>query len=106
MKAIALAALVAASAFAQEQAIQRELIRRQQQSDAFSQQLRHSQELLRVPAERRAQAETQQLGERQQLENVSERQLRDVKPDTPQELRAYERHKADEERRPIVQGRN
>ena len=105
MKRLALAALIAAPAFAQEQDVQRELIRRQQQSDAFHQQLRQSQELLKVPPEGRAQTEAQQLGERQQLENVNERQLRDVKPDTPQELRPYERHKANEERRPIVEGR-
>lgn len=98
-------ALVAFPAFAQEQAAQRELIRRQQQSDAFTLQLRQSQELLKVPAERRAEIEAGQLGERQRFENVSERQLRDVNPDTPQELRPYEKHKADEERRPIVEAK-
>lgn len=102
---IVIVALVALPAFAQEQAAQREVIRRQQRSDAFALQLRQSQELLKVPAERRAEVEAGQLGERQRLENVSERQLRDVNPDTPQELRPYEKHKADEERRPIVEAK-
>lgn len=87
---------------AQDQEIQKQLIRRQQQSDSFTLQLRHSQELLRAPLARRQEAESRQLAERQMLEIVNERQLRDVKPDTPQELRPQERQKADEERRPIV----
>lgn len=87
---------------AQEQEAQRELIRRQQQSDAFTLQLRQSQELLKAPAEKRLEVEARQLAERQNLENMSERQLRDVKPDTPQQLRPYERQKAADERRSIL----
>jgi hypothetical protein len=102
---IVVVALAALPAVAQEQPAQRELVRRQQQSDAFALQLRQSQELLKVPAERQAQVEAGQLGERQRLENVSERQLREVNPDTPQQLRAYEKHKADQERRPIVEAK-
>ena len=102
--AILLAAL-AAPALAQDQAVQRELIRRQQQSDAFSQQLLQSQQLLKVaPGDlgRRREIESRQLGERQRLEHATERQLLDVRPDTPQELRPYERLKAEDERRSLV----
>jgi hypothetical protein len=93
--------LLASPALAQDQAIQRELIQRQQQSEQFNLQLRQSMEASKVPpgdAARRMEAETRQLGERQRLENVSERQLRDVKPDTPQELRPQERTRAEQER--------
>lgn len=92
-------------ALAQEQEIQRQLIQRQQQSDAFTLQLRQSQERLKIaPGDmKRQQAiESRHLTERQRLQNVSERQLREVKPETPQELRPYERHKAEEERRPLI----
>ena len=96
--------LLAAPAFAQDQAIQRELIGRQQQLDRFALQLHQSQQLLKVPGNlgHRQQIEARHLAERERLESVSERQLREVKPDTPQELRAYERYKADEERRPLT----
>lgn len=101
-----LALLVLASpAFAQDQAIQRELIQRQQQSDQFSLQLRQSIEASKVPpsdTKRRMEMEARQLGERQRLEELSDRQLRDVKPDTPQELRPQERTKAAQERSVIV----
>ena len=102
--AILLAAL-AAPALAQDQAVQRELIRRQQQSDAFTQQLLQSQQLLKVaPGDlgRRREIESRQLGERQRLEHATERQLLDVRPDTPQELRSYERLKAEDERRSLI----
>lgn len=99
---IAIALLFLASpALAQDQAIQRELIQRQQQSDQFNLQLRQSIEASKVsPGDslRRMEVETRQLGERQRLENVSERQLREVKPDTPQELRPQERTRAEQER--------
>lgn len=88
-------------ALAQDQAIQRELIQRQQQSDQFNLQLRQSIEASKVPpadSARRMEVEMRQLGERQRLENVSERQLREVKPDMPQELRPQERTRADQER--------
>lgn len=98
---ISLLLLIASPALAQDQAIQRELIQRQQQSEQFNLQLRQSIEAAKVPpgdAARRMEVETRQLGERQRLENVSERQLREVKPDTPQELRPQERTKAEQER--------
>lgn len=100
-----LLALFAVPALAQDQAVQRELMRRQQQSEAFTQQLQQSQQLLNVPpgdlAGRRA-LESRQFGERQRLEQTSEQQLRDVRPDLPQDLRPYERLKAEEERRLLI----
>lgn len=95
---------LATPAFAQDQAVQRALIRLQQQSDAFALQLRQSQQVVNVPPgdlKRRQEIESRHLDERQGLENASERQLREVKPDTPQELRPYERQRAREERRPL-----
>lgn len=100
-----LLAAIAAPALAQDQAVQRELIRRQQQSDAFTQQLLQSQQLLKVaPGDlgRRREIESRQLGERQRLEHATERQLLEVRPDTPQELRLYERLKAEDERRSLI----
>ncbi len=105
MRAAFLLVLLPLPGVAQEREIQRELIHRQQQSDAFVLQLRQSQELLKVPAAQRPAAESRQLEERQRLENVSERQLREVKADTPLELRPYERQKAEVERRAIVEPR-
>ena len=96
---------VAIPAFAQDPAVQRELILRQQQSDAFVQQLHQSQQLLKVPPAdfaRRRDLESRQFGERQRLEQTNEQQLREIRPDLPQELRPYERHKAEEERRPLI----
>jgi multidrug resistance efflux pump len=103
-----LAVLIAAlgvPAFAQEPAVQRELILRQQQSDAFVQQLHQSQQLLKLAPgdfERRRELESRQFGERQRLEQTNEQQLRDIRPDLPPELRPYERQKAQEERRPLI----
>ncbi len=93
---------LALPAFAQDAEVQKQLMQRQQQSDAFTQQLRQSQEALKAPAAAKPELETRQLIERQRLENVSERQLRDVKPDSPPEFRPQERQKADDERRPLV----
>jgi hypothetical protein len=101
----ALLAAIAVPALGQDQAAQRELIRRQQQSDAFTQQLHQSQQLLKIaPGDQgpRREVESRQLGERQRLEHASERQLLDVRPDTPQELRPYERLKAQDERRSLI----
>ena len=100
-----LIAAVAGPAPAQDQAVQRELIRRQQQSDAFTQQLLQSQQLLKIaPGDlgRRREVESRQLGERHRLEQATERQLLDVRPDTPPELRPYERLKAEDERRSLI----
>lgn len=101
-KLAALFLLTAAPSLAQDQEIQKQLIQRQQQSDSFTLQLRQSQELFEVPPARRQEAESRQLAERQRLDNVNERQLRDVKPDTPQELRPQERERADDDRRPLI----
>jgi multidrug resistance efflux pump len=98
-------AAIATPAPGQDQAVQRELIRRQQQSDAFAQQLRQSQQLLKVApgdVERRRELESRQLSERQRLEQATEQQLRDVRADTPQELRPYERLRAEDERRALI----
>lgn len=103
-----LALLLASAALpvlAQEQDVQRELMRRQQQSDAFLLQLRQSQERLQVPPgdlKRRQELDARQSGERQRLDAVSERQLRAVKPDTLQELRPIERQRAADERAPLT----
>ena len=101
----ALLGAISGSALAQDQAVQRELIRRQQQSDAFVQQLGQSQELVKVPPgdlARRREVESRHLSERQRLDQTSEQQLRDVRPDVPPDLRTYERLKAEEERRPLI----
>jgi len=96
---------VAVPAFAQDPAAQRELILRGQQSDAFVQQLHQSQQLLKIPPgdlERRRELESRHFGERQRLEQTNELQLRKIRPDLPQELRPYERQKAEEERRVLI----
>lgn len=102
---IFLLAAVAVPALAQEQDIQRQLILRQQQSDAFSLQLRQSQDRLLVPPgnlKRQQELDARQFGERLWLENVGASQLIEVKPDTPQALRPLERQKAEDERRPLT----
>ena len=98
-------ALLALPAQAQDQAVQRDLVRRQQQSEAFTQQLHQSQQLLTIPPGelvRRRELESKQFSERQRFERTSEQQLRDVRSDLPQDLRPYERLKAEEERRPLI----
>jgi hypothetical protein len=72
---------LALPALAQEQDVQRALIERDQRTEAFAARLRGA-----------------PLEEQQRLDNLGERQLRDVKKDLPMELRAYERQKAAEER--------
>jgi hypothetical protein len=102
---VVFAAIAAPTWAQQDQAFQRELMRRQQQSDAFVQQLHQSQQLLKVAPgdlERRRELESRQFSERQRLDNASDQQLRDVSSDLPQELRPYERFKADEERRLLI----
>ena len=94
--------LVALPAFGQNQEIQRELMLRQQQSDAFALQLRQSQELLKVPPAQRPAAESRQLSERHRLENLSAQQLREVRPHADDGLRSYERSRAQEERRTLL----
>lgn len=69
--------LMALPAFAQEQEIQRAVIERDQRTEEFAARLRGA-----------------PLEEIQRLENLSARQLQEVRPDLPQELRPYERQKA------------
>src|SRR3970282_2059708 len=90
---------------AQDAEIQRELIRRDQQTDAFALELRQAQERSRIAPgdlQRRSELEAIQLRERQRLEGVSQRQLLDAGRDTPQELRPYERSKAAQERQTLI----
>jgi len=84
---------------AQQADIQKQLIQRQQQSDAFGLQLRQSQELLNAPPARKAEIESRQLQERQRLDNLGEKQLQEVESHAPQSLRPYEQQKAGDERR-------
>ena len=102
MRAILPLLACALPALAQQQDIQKELMLRQQQSDAFNLQLRQSQEALKAPPAARPALESRQLTDRQRLDNVSEQQRLDVRPDTPQSLRPYEREKADAERRSLA----
>jgi hypothetical protein len=97
-----LLATVALPAFAQDADIQKQLIQRQQQSDAFTLQLRQSQEAAKVPPAMRPAVEARQLSERVRLENVSEKQLLEVRPETPAALRPIERQRANDERRPFL----
>lgn len=102
---VAVVAALATPTWAQDQAVQRELMRRQQQSDAFVQQLHQSQQLLQVAPgdfEHRRVLESHQFSQRHRLEQASDQQLRDVRPDLPQELRPYERFKAEQERRGLI----
>jgi hypothetical protein len=85
--------LVAAPAVAQEQEVQRALIQRDQQSADFALRLKQSQE-----GAQPAPGDNRHLNERQRLENLSNEQLLEVRRDTPQELRPYERQKSADER--------
>ena len=88
---------------AQDAGIQKQLIERQQRTDSFSQQMHQSQEALKAPPGARGELEARQFSDRQRLHNLSDQQLRDVKPDSQlqQDLRPYERQKADMERAPF-----
>lgn len=105
MKHALLGALIALPAFAQEQAVQRELVLRQQQSDAFALQLRQSQQRAQIPADdqrRRRELETSQLRERQELDNLGARQILETGRDTPAELRPQQRARFEGERRALL----
>lgn len=101
MRTALLLLLCAAPAFAQDAGIQKQLIQRQQATDAFNLQLKQSQEAVSVPPAARTGVEARQFSDRQRLDNISDQQLRDVRPETPQELRPYERQKTDMERQPF-----
>lgn len=101
MRIVSILLLIAAPALAQDQTIQRELIQRQHQSEAFNLQLQQSLRRSAAPQGdhlKRMELETGHLGQRQDLENFSAGQLRDVRADTQQELRPYERTRAQQER--------
>lgn len=95
--------LCAAPAFAQDQGVQRQLMQRQQQTEAFNLQMRQSQEALKASSGDQRALEARQFSDRQRLDSLSEQQLRDVKTDAQIEpqLRPYERQKADMERAPF-----
>ena len=93
--------LYSISVYSQDQAIQRALIQRDQQSAAFGLQLRQSQEALTVSPANRLAIESRQLWERQLLDNVGEKQLLEVKPELSEGLRSYERQKLENERLPF-----
>lgn len=80
-------------AAAQEQEVQRALIQRDQQSAEFALRLRQAQE-----SPRPAPGDQRHLREQQELENLAERQQQSVQKELPQELRAYERQRAADER--------
>jgi hypothetical protein len=76
-----LVCFVSCAALAQERDVQRALQQRQQQSDDFALQLRQSQQRLQlVPGDLNQQQylESQQLGERQRLENFDAQQQRSI----------------------------
>jgi len=106
MRAVCLfCAGLSAAAWGQSADVQRALIQRDQQSDAFAQQLRQSQERLRVaPGDLQTmqRIEARQLEELQRLQDLDARQLRSVSRDTPRTLRPYERAKAAAERRELI----
>jgi len=80
-------------------------VQRDQQSDEFSQQLRQSQEQLRVPPDglrKKPKTDASRLEERQRLENLDTQQQQSVAPGAPGVLRPYERQKATDERRELV----
>lgn len=76
MRLVVLLAL-AFPAFAQDAEIQRAVIERDQRTEEFAARLRGA-----------------PLEEIQRLENLSARQLQEIRPDLPKELRPYERQKA------------
>lgn len=80
--------------------VQRALIERDQQSDAFSQQLRQSQERLQTPEGPRRQAlESQQADERRRLDELHSQQMRDAGSRST----AYERSQDADTRRPLIE---
>ena len=99
--------LFVASAFAQESNVQQDLIRRQQQSDEFSQQLRQSVERAKAPPgdlSSQQKLETRQLEERHQLENLDQQQLqRANQPGTSPAFRPQERSRMEQERQRLVE---
>jgi hypothetical protein len=103
----ALLACIAGTAIADDAALQRALIERDQQTERLGLELRQSQERLALPpgdTRARREMETRQLNERQHADRLDDRQLgsagRPLSPDpeTARQLRPYEREKAARER--------
>lgn len=94
--------VVALPAYAQDAAIQRELLRRQQQSDTFTLQLRHSQQS--VISQDGPAMHAQHLWDRQRLENLEAQQLQSATqplsadPEVARQLQPYQRQRAADER--------
>ncbi len=102
MRPLLLVLLFAASApHAQNADIQKQLIQRDQATDAFALQLRQSVEAVRVPPASRPALESRQLWDRQRLDNLGEKQLLEARPDTPEALRPHERQRFAVERIPF-----
>ena len=102
--ALLVLSLIPLAAAAQDENVHRELIRRQQQSDEFTQQLHQSLERAHVPPgdrEARRRLETRQLEERQQLENLDAEQLRRAGDARPP-FRPQQRDRMQEERRRLT----
>ena len=98
---------IAGAAIADDAAVQRALIQRDQQTERFGLELRQSQERLALPpgdARARQELESRQLDERQQIEQIGERQLesagrpRSPDPETARQLQSFEREQAARER--------
>lgn len=90
-------------AYAQEDGIQRELIRRDQQADAFALQLKAHQEGLRsnAPGPAARELEQRRFERAQRLEQMSERQLQAAGRSGPAE-QPYQRELAAQERRTVL----
>ena len=101
MRSALLFLICAAPAIAQDAGVQKALIERQQRTDSFDLQMKQSQEALRAAPSDRPSLDARQFSDRQRLDNLNEQQLRDVQPNTPQQLRPYELQKADMERQPF-----
>jgi hypothetical protein len=96
---------LAVPAAAQDENVQRELIRRQQQSDEFAQQLRQSQEAAKLPPgdqDARRKMEMKQLDQRHRLENLDAGQLQRA-GEAPPRFRPQQREQMKQERRPLVE---
>jgi len=106
MPIIPIVLALAVPAAAQDENAQRELIRRQQQSDEFAQQLRQSLEAAKLPAgdqDARRRMEMKQLDQRQRLENLDAEQLRRAGQPIPPQFRPQQREQMKQERRPLVE---
>jgi len=103
-----LACVAGGAALADDAAVQRALIERDEQTERFGLELRQSQERLGVPSgdpRRRQELEARQLKERQRFDELGERQLESAgrplspEPATARELRPHAREQAARERR-------